>query len=453
MIGAVGAMAGALGASTAAAGAIGAIVGGAIVGAASGAVIQMGNNIIDGKNLMAGVGEAALVGAIGGALGGAGGALGQVLGQAGKLGAGMTQSLLKFGIETGFDTVGNILGDLASGHPITFESVLTSTLQGIGMSLAMSRVGKIKAVEATQTKFSDLGGELGNVAGTRIKSGLSGDIDIPTSTHTNVDTPSVKQTEVEVKPSEADAKLPTSEVNNKLSNHFNEPEVEPGIVAKQTTTDGHDIKVLKDGRIVRCSDCGELRNRYSEELQDLNLKNRLEEIEAIPDPKQKATQAQHLESELAKIKELRQSNQTRLTESKKRFSNFRKIVDPKEIQGAPDFAGSGVSGHAKSKHGISNQTQAEILNNPERIFSGINSNGREVDIYYKDGTVVITQASNKSSVITAYGKADTKGKSPKPVNPDKWTNDTNYVEIKVKGANEVIYPSREAWDGNNWPPI
>jgi hypothetical protein len=288
----------------------------------------MGNNLIDGKNLMEGVGQAALIGAIGGALGGAGNALGQHLAkEAFKQGAGMaTQSLLKFGIETGFDTVGNILGDLVSGNPITFESVMTSTLQGIGMSLAMSGAGKIKAVEATQTKFSDIGAGFGTSVGNKIKTGFGRGIDTPTTTP-YVDTPNVKQPEVEVKALETEVKAPATEVKaletevkapatevkapetevkapatevkapeaevkasatevkapeaevkapatevkapetevktpannepdrtNGRTTHADEPEVEPGIVAKEPTADGREIKVTKEGEVLRCND-------------------------------------------------------------------------------------------------------------------------------------------------------------------------------------------------------
>ena len=364
VIGAVGAMAGALGASAAAAGVIGAVVGGAIVGAAAGAVTQMGNNLIDGKNLMEGVGQAMIVGAIGGALGGAGGALGQALGNAGKLGAGMTQTMMKFGIETGFDTVGNILGDLVSGNPITFESVMTSTLQGIGMSLAMSGAGKIKAVEATQTKFSDIGANFGTSVGSKIKTGFSGGIDTPHVNTPHVNTPNVKQPETEVKAPATEVKAPETEVKapatevktpetevkapatevkaletevkapatevkaletevkaptnnepdtpNKRATHTDEPEVEPGIVAKEPTADGHEIKVLKDGRIVKCSECGEIRQKYAEQLkQNPELKNRLDEIENL-DLKEKARQAwefeQNLRLQLGEIRIIRQDN-------------------------------------------------------------------------------------------------------------------------------------------------
>ncbi len=70
VIGAVGAFAASAVGAGALATAIGAIVGGAIVGALSGAVIQMGNNAIDGKNLLDGVGQAMISGAISGAVGG-----------------------------------------------------------------------------------------------------------------------------------------------------------------------------------------------------------------------------------------------------------------------------------------------------------------------------------------------------------------------------------------------
>jgi hypothetical protein len=287
VIGAVGAMAGALGASAAAAGVIGAVVGGAIVGAAAGAVTQMGNNLIDGKNLMEGVGQAMIVGAIGGALGGAGGALGQALGKAGSIGTGMTQTMMKFGIETGFDTVGNILGDLVSGNPITFESVMTSTLQGIGMSLAMSKVGKIKAVEATQTKFSDIGAGFGTSVGNKIKTGFGGGIDTPTTTP-HVDTPNVKPPATEVKAPEAEVKPPVNnetDTPNGRTIHPDEPEVEPGIVAKEPTADGREIKITKEGEVLRCTGSCEI-------VQD-------PKVDEISNPKRKAEEAVDVVDEAA----------------------------------------------------------------------------------------------------------------------------------------------------------
>ncbi|EYB69270.1 hypothetical protein DEIPH_ctg009orf0008 [Deinococcus phoenicis] len=126
VIGAVGAMAGALGAGATAAGVIGAVAGGAIVGAAAGAVTQIGNNAIDNigldaqhqKSLFDGVGKAALMGAVGGAVGGAGGAIGQGLGKAGWLGEGLTQKVAGVGLTGAFDLGGNVMGDLATGSSL-----------------------------------------------------------------------------------------------------------------------------------------------------------------------------------------------------------------------------------------------------------------------------------------------------------------------------------------------
>ncbi len=75
------------------------------------------------------------------------------------------------------------------------------------------------------------------------------------------------------------------------------------MVAKEKTVDGrHDIKILKDGRVVRCSNCGDIRKQYGKQLeQKPELKKRLDEIEKIPDPLEKAKQAKQLEQELAQI--------------------------------------------------------------------------------------------------------------------------------------------------------
>lgn len=137
-------------------------------------------------------------------------------------------------------------------------------------------------------------------------------------------------------------------------------------------------------------------------------------------------------------------------ESKKRFENFRRKVEPENIKGAQPAEGSGTAGHAKSKHGFSKEAQAEILNTPEKVFSGkYEKTGREVDIYYKNGDVVITEAGKKDSVITAYGKSNKGGGTA--VNPDKWANDPAYVEVKTEGPNQVIYPNRERWEKADWP--
>jgi hypothetical protein len=77
---------------------------------------------------------------------------------------------------------------------------------------------------------------------------------------------------------------------------------------------------------------------------------------------------------------------------------------------------------------------------------------REVDIYYSNGSVVITEAGNKNSVITAYGMIDQRAASPRPVDPEQWAGNPRYVEVNLHGGvNEVIYPNRERWERNDWP--
>lgn len=137
------------------------------------------------------------------------------------------------------------------------------------------------------------------------------------------------------------------------------------------------------------------------------------------------------------------------------FKHFFERVKAKELEGSRGTS-TRASGHARSKHGVRNEVAAEILNHPERIFSGINKNGNPVDIYYSNGSVVITDAGNKRSVITAYGQISTKG-SNKPAVPSrwvessKWQNGERYVEINrsSSGMTEVIYPDRQSWE-ENW---
>ncbi|MFJ8961874.1 hypothetical protein ACIRG5_21040 [Lentzea sp. NPDC102401] len=66
--------------------------------------------------------------------------------------------------------------------------------------------------------------------------------------------------------------------------------------------------------------------------------------------------------------------------------------------------------------------------------------------------MVITEAGNKNSVITAYGLVDTRASTPRPVDPEQWAGNPNFVEIRTSnGVNEVVYPNRERWERNDWP--
>ena len=70
-------------------------------------------------------------------------------------------------------------------------------------------------------------------------------------------------------------------------------------------------------------------------------------------------------------------------------------------------------------HGVSRDDIANIINNASRKFVGVNDNGRPVNIFWKADTVVFTQGDDVTRVISAYGKAGTRGKN-KPVNPNRW---------------------------------
>ena len=164
VIGAVGAMAGALGASAAVAGGIGVIVGGAAVGAASGAVLQISNNVIDGNKWHEGVGTAMAVGAISGVFGGVGGLA--------------AKGFASIGIRTlvtlGFDGAGSVVGNLATGQPITFEGIVMGLAIGLGMSVGMGALGKFggrfgKKVEAIQSGAHKAGEAFGESAAATIK--------------------------------------------------------------------------------------------------------------------------------------------------------------------------------------------------------------------------------------------------------------------------------------------
>lgn len=171
----------------AAATAIGAIVGGAIVGALAGAVIQVANNLIDGKEWYSDVGEAIIIGAIGGALGGAGGALGQIIT---KGASGIAPALIRFGVDMVFDVGGGILGDLAAGNPITLEGVLMGAAIGAGVSISMGSLSTLKGtaldiggfatkVTDIQTRFYKGGESAGVNVGNKIKSVFGVSPDVP----------------------------------------------------------------------------------------------------------------------------------------------------------------------------------------------------------------------------------------------------------------------------------
>lgn len=177
------------------------------------------------------------------------------------------------------------------------------------------------------------------------------------------------------------------------------------------------------------------------------------EIPEKPARKKSARPFNHKDPESAELSGQREPESAtargaRLQNFKVRIANFERTVKPNEVKGAPPWGPGGRPGHAESDHGWTKQMQADLLNRPERFFSGLNEKGREVDVYYRAEDVVITEAGKKTSVITAYGVSSPKNGND-PAKVGRWANNPRYVEIKGR---EVVYPDRSQWDADGWPP-
>ncbi len=149
-----------------------------------------------------------------------------------------------------------------------------------------------------------------------------------------------------------------------------------------------------------------------------------------------------------------------IKEARRVIDNYKRKIEPKEIKGANPSAPGKSPGHAGPKHKVKPEVQAEIMNNSERIFSGkrINKDGsqRYVDVYYKNGSAVITEQGDKGRVITAYGLIDKNPKrpNPKPFKIADIENNPNYVEIKLEksGSTNVVYPNKGRFEAKDFPP-
>jgi hypothetical protein len=84
-----------------------------------------------------------------------------------------------------------------------------------------------------------------------------------------------------------------------------------GVMAKRVTPDGHTLKVLANGKIVRCSTCGELAKEFVDELKfpdpsnpERTLADKLSELEkrATADPEGVADEIKQLEKQLQDIR-------------------------------------------------------------------------------------------------------------------------------------------------------
>ncbi|MFP4411717.1 polymorphic toxin-type HINT domain-containing protein, partial [Coleofasciculus sp.] len=87
-----------------------------------------------------------------------------------------------------------------------------------------------------------------------------------------------------------------------------------GVMAKRVTPDGHTLKVLASGQIVRCSTCGKLAQEFAEELADprnRHLLDKLNDLEkrAKVDPEGVADEIQKLERQLQDVRKTKPSVQ------------------------------------------------------------------------------------------------------------------------------------------------
>jgi hypothetical protein len=112
----------------------------------------------------------------------------------------------------------------------------------------------------------------------------------------------------------------------------------------------------------------------------------------------------------------------------------RQQVSGKDLKGALPGPG-GQAGHALGKHKAPNDEQADIINNPERVFIGINDAKRQVTVFYRNGRAFLTQDNDFTRVITAYGEGWVSKKPGGKEVPGKyepastWLDNPNYDQI------------------------
>jgi hypothetical protein len=120
------------------------------------------------------------------------------------------------------------------------------------------------------------------------------------------------------------------------------------------------------------------------------------------------------------------TNQEALKQALEVKGILNKKVLPTELNGSKPFRLGGSTGHYDSSHGVKLETCAEIMNNAERCFVGVyEKSGRHVNVFYRDGSVVITDGLDPYRVITAFGRVS----GTTPVDPSKFANSAYHDEI------------------------
>ncbi len=120
--------------------------------------------------------------------------------------------------------------------------------------------------------------------------------------------------------------------------------------------------------------------------------------------------------------------------AERRSNNYRReVADFRDAQPMMSSENARTAGgHGRSKHWENAKTRdvvLSILNNPARVFTGrYEGSNRAVDIYWVDGSVVVTEAGQKDVVITAYGPA-IEGPAGKRTEVTRWLGRPGYQEV------------------------
>ncbi len=299
VIGAVGAAAASLGAGAAAAGVIGTVVGGAIVGAATSATIQVVSNVAEGRTWHQGIGRAAIMGAIGGAFGAGAGAL---------IGKYVTGAVFQVAANVAADSVLEIGTQLVTGN-FSWEALGMAVV----MSAATGGFGELGGVKRIQSRFSYKGARVVPGEGARAYAeGLRPHVpstEAAPGPRTTETAPEVRgeapgETAAEPHGPREAPRVEEGEAGGRVA-HPDKPEVEPGVVATAKTADGrHDIKVNRDGSVDICTDCAKVRERYGVEIDRVpEFRAEIDRIEAIADPEVKASECTKLQDKLSQARE------------------------------------------------------------------------------------------------------------------------------------------------------
>ncbi|OUL31315.1 hypothetical protein BV372_20350 [Nostoc sp. T09] len=174
----------------------------------------------------------------------------------------------------------------------------------------------------------------------------------------------------------------TSEVetpNGKRSTHLDEPVIEEGIVAKEKTADGqHEVKVTQDGRLVKCSTCAELRAEIGElpdsHPQKQALQERLNQIEANPDPQAKAAQAKQLEQQLAEARNTQQPSPAESAPAQSKGAALAEKLGYPDPE--PGYHWAEVNGELVYKR---NPLRGEGPQRPERVYDPETQSFKDVE--------------------------------------------------------------------------